>query len=310
MTHTRFSAAAVLAATLAAGVPVARGEVHEIPLEANFNGIFHAGEEVGAPDGVNGFRSISDRGLNFSGGVPTGLSTTGLAGSMLTYAPVADAFTLDIVHLGNRNTVDNGNHAFDVTPDGDNVGVQPAWLESTDQTGPQTTMLPTPLTLNAAAQVGVLYQASNGGSSFDVTLHFADATSVTVTVNAPDWYQANSPALPGPGVAWQESLGTFPGTESVDVANPGPALNVAEAVITAEQVDANLGFDLSGRTLTAVTFQNSACLADPCGVAVIALSVEDGQGLAEPCAVDLDDSGAVDVFDLLAYLDGWFAGCP
>jgi hypothetical protein len=31
---------------------------------------------------------------------------------------------------------------------------------------------------------------------------------------------------------------------------------------------------------------------------------------AEPCAYDLDGNAEVDVFDLLQFLDDWFAGCP
>ncbi|MFK7742515.1 MAG: hypothetical protein AB8H80_19535 [Planctomycetota bacterium] len=55
--------------------------------------------------------------------------------------------TLDIVHLGDRNLVDNGNWAFDATADGDDIGVQPNWLPNSDQTGPQASTLAEPITV-------------------------------------------------------------------------------------------------------------------------------------------------------------------
>ncbi|MGK0154342.1 MAG: hypothetical protein ACI9SE_001293, partial [Neolewinella sp.] len=58
-----FVVTAVIAATSAnaQNIPVA--------LNYNFNGIVHAGES-GLPDALGGYRSISDRGLDFAGGVP------------------------------------------------------------------------------------------------------------------------------------------------------------------------------------------------------------------------------------------------
>lgn len=305
--HLRISAAV---ATLAAA-PLSLADVHEIPLNLNFNGIVHV-NEAHAPDAPNGFRSISDRGLNFVEGVPEGLQFSGMPGSTLTYFLVNESSALDIVHLGNRNAVDNGNHVFDGEADGDNRGVQPAWLVNVDQTGPQTTTLPTPLVLTSAAQVGFLFQTSNGGADIDVTLHFADETAVTVRVTAPDWYQAASPPPPeaGSGLAWQATMGTFPGTANRDIGEPGPDLNVVEAVVSGDSLVGDLGFDVNGRTLTAVTFSNASCHESPCSTAFFALSVEDGAGATTPCSVDLNSDGVVDVFDLLAYLDGWFAGCP
>ena len=51
---------------LAAALPA---QLVPVPLNYNFNGIVHAGE-AGLPDSPTGYRSISDRGLDFSAGVP------------------------------------------------------------------------------------------------------------------------------------------------------------------------------------------------------------------------------------------------
>ena len=119
-----------------------------VPLNYNFNGIVHAGES-GLPDDPAGFRSISDRALDFSTGVPADPLTN-------PYQLIATAGALDIVHLGNRNTVDNGNWAFQPTANGDNIGIQPTWLPNADQSTPQTTILATPLPLVATTNLAFL----------------------------------------------------------------------------------------------------------------------------------------------------------
>ena len=194
-----------------------------LPLNYNFNGVVHDGE-AGDPDALNGYRSISDRGLDFSTGVPRG--------SLLdVYSLVQDAGELDVVHLGNRNTVDNGNWAFDAVPDGDNIGVQPSWLADPDQTGPQTSTLPVPVRIDASTTLSFLYQISNGGGDFDVTAEFLGGGSATFTLNGPDWFG-----------------GSYAGTAGVDIANPDNNLSITEGVV-----------DLSasaGEWLTAITFSN------------------------------------------------------
>ena len=82
---------------LSAPAAFAQTSITQVPLNYNFNGMVHA-NEAGQPDDPNGYRSISDRALNFSGGVP---------GDALLdkYIIVNQAQALDIVHLGNRNTV-------------------------------------------------------------------------------------------------------------------------------------------------------------------------------------------------------------
>jgi hypothetical protein len=208
--------------------PAPSRQIIQVPLNYNFNGMVHAGE-IGRPDAPNGFRAISDRAINFSGGVPANPDLD-------RYAIVDQANVLDIVHLGNRNTVDNGNWAFDLTVDNDNVGVQPAWLTNVDQQStPQVTTLNPPIFLDSASAASFLFQVSNGGGSFDITFTFGTAAPLTVTASGPDWFGGN-----------------LPGCDSVDAANVGAQLNAAEAT-----------FGLSsyaGDTLTSIAFSNPSNL--------------------------------------------------
>ncbi|MFT5266931.1 MAG: hypothetical protein ACI88C_000353 [Acidimicrobiales bacterium] len=196
-----------------------------VPLNYNFNGIVHAGE-AGLPDDPIGFRSMSDRALDFSAGIP---SDPLLAEYQLVGAPTA----LDMVHLGNRNLVAGGIWAFDPTPDGDNIGIQPLWLPNVDQSGPQTTVLATPLVVIPDSSIGFLYQITNGGGSFDVTVTFQSGASHIATLSGPDWF-----------------LGTFLGTDGTDAATPDNNLSLTEGRI-----------DLSafvGETITEVSFSNQS----------------------------------------------------
>ena len=138
---------------------------------------------------------ISDRALEFRYGIPVDLIVVG-------YRLVDTPGVLDIVPLGNRDHHNAGSWAFDPTPDGDNIGTRPAWLANVDQSGPKTTVLQAPLTVVPGASLGFLYQISNGGGSFDVTVTFASGASLTERLAGPDWY-----------------LGSFPGTGSVDIGN-------------------------------------------------------------------------------------------
>ena len=67
------------------------------------------------------------------------------------YSLVPVAGALDVVHLGNRDTVDGGTMAFDPAPDADDIGIQPNWLPNVDQSGPQTTVLGAPIGLDPTA---------------------------------------------------------------------------------------------------------------------------------------------------------------
>ncbi len=263
----------LLAACLLLGSTLANAQV----LTPNFNGMVHPGE-AGDPDAANGFRSISDRGLSIDG-LAGSLGGTVTGGSGLNYSIETAAGVLDIVHLGDRNTVDSGLRAFDLVADADNIGIQPSWLQNSDQTTVVNNLVPT-VTLDAGSQLGLLYQISNGGGNFDVTLGFTDASSVTVTVNGPDWFGPfnGTPSPPGPGVAIQQNLaGSFTGSGNTDQADPDATLLVTEAVITAAELLTDLGFDVNGRELSSITFGNRSNTNS--GYAVIAGAV---QGAAAP----------------------------
>ncbi len=217
----------VSSAAVAQGTPVA--------LNFNFNGILHAGE-AGLPDDPMGFRSISDRALDFRNGVPIDPILVG-------YQLVDIPGVLDIVHLGNRNQHDAGNWAFDPAPDGDNIGTQPTWLASVDQSGPQTTVLQTPLTVTPGVSLGFLYQISNGGGSFDVTVTFASGATLTESLAGADWY-----------------FGSFPGTGSVDSGNQDQNLSLTEGRV-------DLASHL-GDAVTEITFSNRSNSNG--GVAIVA----------------------------------------
>ncbi len=227
---------AIFALALAAPV---YAQVIQVPLAYNWNGIVHSGENF-LPDDPNGYRSISDRGLDFTAGVP-------VDPLLAPYQLVATPGALDLVHVGNRNTVDNGNWAFDTVPDFDDIGVQPAWLPNPDQTAPQVTVLPFPLPIGPTTSAAFLYQISNGGGSFDVTFTFASTNTYTVSLSASDWFG-----------------GTFAGTQNVDSANPGANLSITEGRI-----------DLSsraGEVVTQISFGNRSNLV--AGYAVLACNFE------------------------------------
>ncbi|MEZ6015459.1 MAG: hypothetical protein R3F49_10120 [Planctomycetota bacterium] len=235
---------------------------YQIPLNYNFNGIVHAGE-AGQPDLVTGYRSISDRGLDFSAGVP-------VHPLLAPYSLVSTAGTLDIVHLGNRNTVDNGNWAFDLVADGDNIGVPPTWLTVIDQSTPQVTTLAAPILMESTSTASFLYQISNGGGTFTVTFSFTSGPDVSMPLSAGDWFG-----------------GAFLGTDSVDLANPGNNLSITEGTI-----------DLSGeagRSLTSISFNSASNGA--AGIAILAANIlTDPRVLvATPIALNYNFNGIVHV---------------
>jgi hypothetical protein len=252
----------------------ALGAEFQIPLAYNFNGMVHPGE-AGLPDDPNGFRSISDRALIIDGN-PGSFADMVSPNSGLSYGIVNTAGTPDIVHIGNRNTVDGGNWAFDPAPDGDNRGTQPAWLPVPEQASTSNPISPG-IVLDATSQIGLLYNASNGGGTFDVTLNFADASSVTVTLHAPDWYgpSFSLPDPPGPGVFLQQNYpATYSGSGGTDLASADVDLLITEAVITATDLLADLAFDVNGRELIGITVDNRQPIGTP-GFAIYAITVTD-----------------------------------
>ncbi len=218
--------------------PVTPSLSNRIPLNYNFNGIVHTGESF-LPDDPLGYRSISDRGLDFQNGVPNDPIFD-------DYNVINSPLALDIVHLGNRNTVDGGLRAFEPTANGNNTGTQPAWLPSADQTGPQTTLLGQPIRMDLSSAASLIFQISNGGGSFDVEFGFQTGNPVVATVSGGDWFG-----------------GSLPGTSDVDNGGGGANLNLTERNI-----------DLSaeaGRVLTSITFSNQTNLN--AGYAIVAMNV-------------------------------------
>ena len=90
------------------GALMAQTQTISVPLNYNFNGCVHAGEN-GNPDDPNGYRSISDRGLDWTNGTP---------GAWSNYALVGQPGVLDCVHIGDRDQ----RWPFDPAPDGNNRG--------------------------------------------------------------------------------------------------------------------------------------------------------------------------------------------
>ena len=226
---------------LSAPAAFAQTSITQVPLNYNFNGMVHA-NEGGQPDDPNGYRSISDRALNFSGGVP---------GDALLdkYIIVNQAQALDIVHLGNRNTVSGGLWAFEAVADGDNIGTQPAWLTTVDQSTPQTTTLSSSIALTGTSELSCIFQISDGGGSFDVVVDFASGAQATATLSGGDWF-----------------AGAYAGCDSVDFANFGATLHIME-----DTMDLSA---FSGESVTAISFANPSNAN--AGYAILAANVSTG----------------------------------
>lgn len=259
-----------------------------LPLQFNWNGICHGPSERTLPDtgasvgstnenrsNLNGYRAIADRGLLCDGVATDALNFGGTSGYQgMLYNIYSTELQADIVHLGNRNLAAGGLRAF--SPPGttwpaqggsstsDN-GLHPIWLNNPDHTGPQTSSM---TSLNAVfgpnTQIGILYHMSNGGSSFGrfaVRLDFTDLTSVTVDLDATDWFGANSTPMPAaqPGVVLQRKMGgPWRGVQNTDRASDagtGGRLWVNEGVISSASLQ-GIGFDPVGRTLSAISFEN------------------------------------------------------
>ncbi len=274
-----------------------------IELAYNFNGMVHAGE-ADNPDAPLGFRSISDRGLDLNRG-PTAINFSPLGFERMRYGLVREANTLDIIHIGNRNTVDGGGRAFDLDPgDGDDIGVQPAWLPDPAQEGPHVTnLMGHNIRMGAATRFGVLYNVSNGGGGFTMTIEFDDNTTANVQLLAPDWFGDQDPPAPDFGVARQAQLGVFDGTGGTDVGRPDVGLNVVEAIVSTQSL-ADAGVLTLGKRVRSVAFGGRSSING--GFAIYALTVRDP---ATACPADFDDGsgtgtpdGGVTIDDLLYYL--------
>lgn len=239
---------------------------------------------------LNGFRAIADRGLLLDGssGTLNQGNSGGLAGTQgMVYTFYGEPLQADMVHLGNRDVVANGARMFSfpgtlwpsqATPPSSgsisNNGLVPLWLDTVDHTGPQTSsMTSLNAVMGANTKIGLLYHASDVNpahdppqASFDVRLSFSDNPDIVVTVKATDWFWNNTGVMPPPtptqGLEVQTVLRTFRATQNTDrgddvgAAESGGWLKVDEAIIsTSSLIDSGLG-DMTGKHLTAITFEN------------------------------------------------------
>jgi len=295
----------VLAAALVAALCVvpawAATADYQIPLNYNFHGMAHGAAELSMPDDPAGYRSISDRGLYLDSGDPHAFGTQPMVGvTGLPYAlfNTLSAGQLDMVHLGNRNTM----AAFETTAPGSsaNRGIFPTWMPdaaSCDHTGPQVTTVSPGIVLDDATEIGVLYMISNGGGTFDVVLHFTDDSTATATLNGPDWYGGNrsEPTIgANQPVSYERMLratvdgmefNSYTGVSNTDSANletfkidnGGPNLNVTEGIIHT----ALMTTSVAGKTLDSITFQNPQSGK---GYSIYALTIRTGLAANATCA--------------------------
>jgi len=279
-----------------------------VALAYNFNGLAHPGEE-GQPDAPNGYRAAADRALAITSASDS-FGRGGVVGrSEIPYQIVREANRLDIVYMGNRNTVANGIRAFDLKADGDDNGVQPDWLPEVDQTGPKTTDVSgMNLAMGADTKIGFLYQVTNGGGAFETVLSFADSTSMIVSLQAPDWFFNPLPAAPALGVESQVQQGVFAGVQATDRAEPGAPLNVVEAVVSTQSLIAGGIGDPTGKTLSSITFQNRSNAGG--AYIVIAATIRDGAEGGPVCRADFNGDMFVNSQDFFDFIVAFFAQAP
>ncbi len=286
-----------------------------VPLAYNFNGMVHEGEAE-QPDRLSGFRSLSDRALRLTG--TPGSIEVGLEGpSSIPYSVVTEPGVLDLVQLGDRNTVDNGNWQFDTivgNPDGDLgtrnfVGVQPEWLPDSNNSDPQTTDLtPLALAMGSSTKIGVIYQASNGGTTFSCTLGFDNGETASVLLNCPDWFGDQDPQAAGAGVELQQQLGLYFGAGDADNGTPSVDLNVVEAVISTQSLITAGWPDFTGRPLQSITFSDS--FSQVADVGIFAATIRDSIPAGAPCPADFNQDGGIDGADVEAFFIAWEGGDP
>ncbi|MEM8931232.1 MAG: VCBS repeat-containing protein, partial [Acidobacteriota bacterium] len=264
-----------------------------LTLPWNWNAIVHAGESR-APDAPDGFRSFDVAGLVHAGNDDGIFVDPVSPHTGLRYDTVDTPGVVDMIHLGRRET----QQPFDATADGDAAGTQPDWLTALDQSTVFTSVSPR-IELTLDASLGLLYHAERAGS-FDVTLHFEDGTaSPPIALATSDWRSENggAPPVPGPGVTVQENLGLFFGRGNYDLADPDEPLIVHEALIRGTAMLRDLGFDLSGRTLTGITFDNRSN-GRGYGIYAVQLSGSfdfDGDGTGGACELCVGDDRTGDL---------------
>ncbi len=270
-----------------------------VGLNWNFNGMVHGSAEQGQAnhDNPNGYRSVADRGLLLDGAAGAINAGPIVDADFMPFTLVSQSGVLDIVHLGDRQYVANSARAWGT---GTENGLQPTWLPVSNQEGPQVSnVLAMNATFTPQASLGVLYQISDSGGRFDMVLTFADSSTATVTLRAPDWYGDQSPpaAAGGSGLAAQRKLGVYTGTGQTDLAIANNPLNVTEAVVNVNSLQAAGLGNFAGKKLASITFQNpvsnanyvNSTPANGSGIAIIAASLG-GVTTSAACYANCDGS--------------------
>ncbi len=294
-----------------------------LPLTYNWNGMVSAGTEQGQFnfDNPDGYRSIADRGLllGVGGNALDAVPIVGTAGIPYTINTATN--TLDIVHLGDRLTVANSARTWGT---GTNNALQPEWLLNNDQTTPQVSDVSAAgATLTPYSSIGVLYQVSDSGGSFDLVLTFTDSSSVMLTLRAPDWFNSQTPPAPAPGsgLTVQRQLGVYASTDTTDFANTSVNnLNVVEAVTTVQRLIADGLGNHAGKTLASITFQNplsnanyaNSTPATGSGFAILAVAMS-YPGSGGGCYANCDNSTQspiLNVADFTCFLQRFAGGDP
>lgn len=280
-----------------------------VTLDANWNGMVHASElNVANTDQPDGYRSIGDRGLTVDDADSIGGGEGEVITDYLTYHLEPNPAVVDTIFVGTRS------RPWDDVADGDDFGIPPSW-DPTGGTGvltTWTTVLPTPITMSSTSTLGLLYDASEGGGYFDMTLEFGDGSTATVSIHAPDWYANGNHVAnaPNPGVATQVVLpgplsagDGWSATSNTDYALRGAPLNVTEATVTADSLMSGLGFDVDGRSLEYITFTSQFTGFQAVGIYAMA-----HDGGETPCPADVNGDGIVDFFDVQQVLNWYSAG--
>ena len=261
-------------------------------------------------DEPDGYRSIGDRGFQSGTADSLGGEGYGLTSNGRTYAFESNMNVVDMVMIGTRPA------AFDDEVNGDNIGVPPDWDPSKGGGLVVEAMTAVDnIPLDDSFEMGLLYHASNGGGSFDMRLGFADGEEVILTLNSPDWFANNNPVppAPNPGVASQEVLpgplsdgDGYAGTAGFDNGVPDLPLTAFEAVVTATSLSDGLGFDVTGRELTSITFDALNLLFENPNAAIGIFGASLGGG-GDVCIGDCNEDGNLDILDFVCFQLEWQA---
>ncbi len=217
-----------------------------ITLNYNYNGLYQG-------IGDTTYTSISDRGVILNGST---VYTGSFGGPTTTSTQGAQDFTSVSSGIG---------YHFVSTPNVNDIVALTASGPQTD-----TTTLSNPVSLSSGSAIGVLYNYSNGGGTFNMTLGFSNNSSVTVTLSAGDWTNggnetASAPVpAPSAGVATQSLViqpGFGHGDGFVDGVGNGNSptfqqpLEMVQATVTGASLLSD-NFNINGLSLTSITFDS------------------------------------------------------